>query len=157
MLNLDQDFIFLENPRQYPFSLFPYRTRHLIATLCLKGSATGEINLRKYEVSQDGFILILPGQIVESASLSEDFEGKVLMMSQRFTDSLDIIGSFSLTSAVERHPYFIFPKEAIDTIKGLHGPVFQNDGSGGYGTKDGIAKADIQGPLPRTWIICHKK
>jgi len=38
-------------------------------------------------------------------------------MSQRFTDSLDIIGSFSLTSAVERHPYFIFPKEAIDTIK----------------------------------------
>lgn len=96
---------------------FPYRNEWLIATLCESGTASGVIGLREYQVGEGGFIIILPGQVIVRSELSADFKGKILLMSKRFADSLDIGRTLTITASIEQRPYYQFPKEAIEITR----------------------------------------
>lgn len=112
-----EDFIILDHPALSPYERFPYVSEWLIATLCENGSASGTVNLRNYQVEKGGFIIILPGQIIARSELSRDFQGKILLMSRFFTDSLDIGRTLTLTSRIVNMPYYQFPADAIDIVR----------------------------------------
>ena len=111
------DFFILDNPRFNSTGSFPYRNDWLIATLCESGSASGVIGLREYQVEEGGFIIILPGQVIVRSELSDDFKGKILLMSKRFSDSLDIGRTLTITASIEQRPYYQFPKEVIEITR----------------------------------------
>lgn len=112
-----EDFFILDNPRFISTGNFPYRNEWLIATLCESGTASGVIGLREYHVEEGGFIIILPGQVIVNSEVSDDFKGKILLMSKRFSDTLDIGRTLTLTASIEQRPYYQFAKEAIDITR----------------------------------------
>lgn len=111
------DFFILDNPQFNSTATFPYRNDWLIATLCESGSASGVIGLREYQVEEGGFIIILPGQVIVKSEVSDDFRGKILLMSKRFSDTLDIGRTLTLTTSIEQRPYYQFMEEAIDITR----------------------------------------
>jgi len=127
------DFFILDNPSFLSAERFPFKNDWLIATLCESGSASGIVNLREYHVEPGGFIIILPGQVVVQSILSEDFKGKILLMSPRFTDSLDIGRTFTLTARIASRPYYQFQDEAIEIpltyLASCRAIIRQNSGS----------------------------
>ncbi|MCR4823797.1 MAG: helix-turn-helix domain-containing protein [Bacteroidales bacterium] len=110
------DFFILDNPEFISTGRFPYKNDWLIATLCVSGSASGIINLREYRVEPGGFIIILPGQVIVRSALSDDFRGKILLMSKRFSDSLDIGRTLTITASIEQRPYYQFEGETIGVV-----------------------------------------
>jgi len=111
-----EDFFVLDNPEFLSSGRFPYKNDWLIATLCESGSASGVINLREYHIEKGGFIIILPGQVIVESSVSQDFKGKILLMSQRFSDSLDIGRTLTITASIEKRPYYQFTAEVTEIM-----------------------------------------
>lgn len=117
IVNLNDEFIILDNPVLSPIGVYPYKNRWIIATLCEEGYAQGKVNLRDYHIGANGFILILPGQVIGSSELSPDFKGKILLLSPRFADSVNPSIALSLTKTVEHKPYYVFPYETALVIR----------------------------------------
>ena len=115
--SVGEDFFILDNPRFNSSESFPYKNDWLIATLCEAGNASGIIGLREYHVEEGGFIIILPGQIIVKSEVSDDFKGKILLMSKRFSDSLDIGRTLTLTASIEQRPYYQFQEEAMEITR----------------------------------------
>jgi len=111
-----EDFIVMDEPKLLSAGRFPYKNEWLIATLCEAGSASGTINLRDYKIGPGGFIIILPGQLVAHSEMSAGFRGKIVLMSSRFAESLNLGGTLALTASIEQRPYYRFPREAIDIV-----------------------------------------
>jgi len=114
-----EDFYILDHAKLDTLDRYPYKTDWIIATFCEEGSATGRINMREFDIAANGFIIILPGQIIESARISPDFKGTVILMSKRFSSELNIGPTFSLTNQVTSQPYYIFPEAAVAAIHGF--------------------------------------
>jgi len=114
---LGSDVIILDRPVLAFAEIYPYKNDWLIATLCEKGSARGTINLRDYNVEEGGFIVILPGQVIVRSNVSEDFQGKIVLMSSKFARSLDIGKSLTFTATIEQRPYYKFENAAIEIVQ----------------------------------------
>lgn len=112
-----EDFIIMDDPVIRPAGRFPYKNEWLIATLCENGAAGGTINLRHYRIGSGGFILILPGQVISESVLSPDFKGKILLMSRRFSDSLDIGRTLMLTASIGSRPYYQLGADAVEIVR----------------------------------------
>ena len=112
IVNAKDEFIILDNPVLSPHASYPYKNDWIIATLCEQGSAKGKVNLREYNIESNGFIIILPGQVIGGSALSPDFKGKMIMVSPRFAEGINLGASLRLTKSVERKPYYLFPDEA---------------------------------------------
>ena len=147
IVNAGDEFIILDDPTLLPYNLYPYRNDGVIATFCEKGYACGKVNvfdkpneqsdacissvmarkrrmksnLREYRVEANGLILILPRQIISSSEVSPDFKGKVMLISERFADSIPLGAMLSLTRSVEHKPYYVFSSEATDAFKSYIG------------------------------------
>jgi len=111
------DFIILDNPELVASGRFPYRNDWLIATLCEDGSASGIINLREFHIEHGGFIIILPGQVIVESTMSEDFKGKIILMSKRFSDTLDIGRTLSITVSIANSPYYEFQQGSMEIVR----------------------------------------
>jgi AraC-like DNA-binding protein len=112
IVNAKDEFVILDNPVLSPHASYPYKNDWIIATLCEQGSAKGKVNLREYNIESNGFIIILPGQVIGGSELSPDFKGKMIMVSPRFAEGINLGASLRLTKSVERKPYYLFPDEA---------------------------------------------
>jgi len=117
VVSVGEDFFILDNPQFVSTGRFPYKNDWLIATLCESGSASGVINLREYNVQEGGFIIILPGQVIVRSEMSEDFNGKILLMSRKFTESLDIGRTRMLTSDIGQRPYYQFEEATMEIVR----------------------------------------
>jgi len=117
IVNAQDEFIILDNPKLSPYTSYPYKNEWIIATLCEQGYAKGKVNMREYFIEANGFILILPGQVIGSSELSPDFKGQILLLSPQFANNVNL-GSMPLfTKSVERKPYYEFPEEAARAIR----------------------------------------
>jgi AraC-like DNA-binding protein len=85
---IDNDVILLDKPIITSTLEFPFKVDVTAAIICIKGKTEGYINLQPYVTDGACLITILPGQIMQYKSISEDFEGLFMVMSSKFTDSL---------------------------------------------------------------------
>lgn len=98
------DILILQNPH-FKANWAPYKMKHVLLVLCNGGSGIGAINLRQYRLCRNSLLIGLPGQILASQELSEDFQGTFILMSERFLSRLSISDSYLFFKRVENKPF----------------------------------------------------
>jgi len=115
---IDDDVILLDKPIISSAFQYPFKMDVTAIIICTKGKTEGCINLKPYTTNGACLFTILPGQIMEYKSVSDDFSGLFIVMSNRFTDSL-------MSNASERLPLSISVREKPvtplneDTMNGI--------------------------------------
>jgi len=100
VVSLDDDIILLDKPVISSTFLYPFKVDVTAVIICIGGTTEGSINLKPYATNGACLFTILSGQILEYKSISEDFTGLFIIMSNKFTDSL-------MPNASERLPLSI--------------------------------------------------
>ena len=86
---INDDFMMSDDFSLLPTFEYPFKLDMIACLFCIKGRAKGKINLKDYEiVDPPCLVIILPEQILELEYFSDDFEGHIVMMSRRFSDTL---------------------------------------------------------------------
>jgi AraC-like DNA-binding protein len=88
--SIGDDFILTDDIRSVPFFDFTCKIEVVAITICLKGSIGGTLDLRDYLFPENSFIIVSPGQTVRYSYLSDDFYGLFIIMSKRFTDTIEL-------------------------------------------------------------------
>jgi len=114
--SIDNDIILLDKPLIVSAFQYPFKVDVTAIIICIKGKTEGSINLKPYITNGACFITVLPGQIMEYKSISEDFSGLFIIMSPKFTDSLilNVADRFPLFLAVSENPVITLEKEALE-------------------------------------------
>jgi AraC family transcriptional regulator, transcriptional activator of pobA len=118
--SIDDDFILLEKPIIKPSFDSPFKVDVVIGIICIRGTTKGRINLKPYTTTSPGFITILPGQILEHEYMSEDFSGLFIVMSKRFTDSLNIQDRLPLFLSRSENSFTPLTEEALSAMMAFY-------------------------------------
>jgi len=97
---IEDDVILLDKPVITSTLQYPFKIDVTAIIISIKGTTEGKFNLKPYTTKGKCFVIILPGQILEYKSVSEDFEGLFVVMSKKFTESL-------MPNAHERLPLLV--------------------------------------------------
>lgn len=61
--------------------------------VCLRGELEISINLRSYKVMTDNLLTLLPHQIIQGHSMSDDFEGYIIIFTPAFAEDINLLRS----------------------------------------------------------------
>ena len=114
--SIDNDFILLDRPIITSALDFPFKVDVTIGIICIKGTTRGKINLKTYTTTSPGFIIILSDQIMEYEYMSEDFSGLFVIMSKKFTNSLNFEEKLPLFLSIRDKPFIPMTGEEIDAL-----------------------------------------
>jgi AraC-like DNA-binding protein len=114
--SIDDDIILLDKPVIYSAFQYPFRVDVTAVIICIRGTTEGSVNLKSYTTNGACLFTILPGQIMEYKSISEDFTGLFIVMSGKFTDSLmpNAAERLPLTISVRDNPVTPLNEETLD-------------------------------------------
>lgn len=113
---IGNDFILLENPIIPASFDHPFKT-DVTAVLILTGGVTkGKINLVSYTTIAPCMVIMPSNQIMEYEYISEDFCGHILVMSNGFSDSLNIGERLSVFRSVNENPVFPLTETELKSI-----------------------------------------
>lgn len=119
--SIGKDFFLMDNIINtvsiYPY---PFMVDSVNAIICLKGSTRGKINLKPYETNAPCMIIMLPDQILEYEFISDDFEGLCIIMSKRFTETLNIEEGFSAFISVRDNPCIPLAENELKSMQGYY-------------------------------------
>ena len=98
--------------------VFPpyFRTAMPVCIFLKKGYLRGRCNLMDIEAMAPCMSILLPDQILEFTESSEDLEGMVVLMSERFTDRLNIKVDFDLMQTFKSQRVIPLNEEALATM-----------------------------------------
>jgi len=100
VFSIGEDLILLDKPIISSTLQYPCKVDVTANIICIKGKTEGSVNLKPYTTNGSCLFTIMAGQIMEYKSISEDFTGLFMLMSNKFTDSL-------MSNASERLPLSI--------------------------------------------------
>ena len=114
--SIDNDVILLDKPFIHSAFHYPFKLDVAAIIICIKGTTEGTINLTPYTTDGACFITVLPGQIMEYKSISEDFSGLFIIMSSKFTDSLipNVTERLPLSLSVRDNPVIQLDEKALE-------------------------------------------
>jgi len=114
--SIDDDLILLDKPVISSTFQYPIKVDVTAIIICIKGATEGAINLKHYATDGPCMFTILAGQIMEYKSISEDFTGLFIVMSNRFTDSLmpNTTERLPLSISVRDNPVTPLNEETLD-------------------------------------------
>jgi AraC-like DNA-binding protein len=114
--SIDNDIILLDKPLIMSAIDYPFKVDVTCAIICITGRTEGYINLNHYVTEGPYFITILSGQIMQYKSISDDFTGLFIVMSQKFTDSLMPLATdrLPLSLSVRDNPAIPLNEEALE-------------------------------------------
>ena len=114
--SIDDDIVLLDKPVIYSAFQYPFKVDVTAVIICISGTTEGSINLKSYTTNGACLLTILPGQIMEYKSISEDFSGLFIVMSNKFTDSLMPNASerLPLSISVRDNPVTPLNEESLD-------------------------------------------
>jgi AraC-like DNA-binding protein len=131
--SIDNEFVLLDRPViESPFR-YPWKMDVTLVVICTRGAMKGRINLQRYEAGAPGFAVVLPGQILEIEHDGNDFEGRFIVMSRQFSDSLftNIQERLPLFLSIRDSPILSLTPEELDAVltffAGLQNAVRMND------------------------------
>lgn len=116
--SIGDDIVMLNNISMVPFFDYPTKIDYAVVCLCLKGRIDGTINLKPVSFSENAFAIILPGQIVQYTHISDDFSGLLFVMSERFTNNLElsIKDSVSIFIYLKENPVICLASNEIEHL-----------------------------------------
>ena len=114
--SIDNDLILLEKPMITSIFQYPFKLDVTAIIICIKGTTEGSINLKPYVTNGSCFITILPGQIMEYKSISDDFSGLYIVMSQKFSDSLvpNAVDRLPLSLSIRDNPVIQLDNDSLE-------------------------------------------
>lgn len=115
---LDDEFCIIENPSFDILPNHPYVMPFVVALFCHGGCARGRVNTITYDISPNTFFIVLPNQISELIDISEDFEATYVIMSERFTESLNVANSFSMRNIIVMRPLIALGAREYEALDG---------------------------------------
>lgn len=117
MENHNNEFILIHNPRYKTTNREPYKIGAVLAIICDSGNFSGIINLKPCLMGKNSFLIILPGQIIESIEVSDDFEGTYIYMTDSFLSRLQIGDSYKFYESVENEPIFHYDNQSASALR----------------------------------------
>ena len=115
---IGHDFVILDTGTDQERIDYPFKMDATVAMVCTSGSNTGKINLKPFTITAPSLCIVLPDQILEPGHSSEDFKGMVMIMSRKFTDSLNIPTSLSTMLSIQETPTIQLSDEELRSIQG---------------------------------------
>ncbi|KAA6300781.1 MAG: Arabinose operon regulatory protein [Candidatus Ordinivivax streblomastigis] len=114
--SIDNDFILFDKPIITSVFDYPFKVDVTTAIICTKGTTCGLVNLKPYTTQAPCLITVLADQILRYDYFSEDFSGLFIVMSKRFSDSLDIHERFPLFLSVRDNPCIPLDEEQLEAM-----------------------------------------
>ena len=114
--SIDNDFVLLDAIPDSSTIDYPFKLDATMVIICITGTTSGEIDLKPYTNIAPCRIVILPDQILEHGFVSDDFSGLVMIMSRRFTDSLNIQVNLPQMLTFRNNPTTSMTDDELKTI-----------------------------------------
>jgi AraC family transcriptional regulator, transcriptional activator of pobA len=116
---IGDDFILFENPIISSTFDFPFKVDVITGIICIKGTMSGAVNLKRYTTTAPCFYIVLPNQILEFEEFSEDFKGLFVVMSEKFANSLielNMQDKLPLFRSVQDNPWTPLNEEELEVL-----------------------------------------
>ncbi|GHT43980.1 AraC family transcriptional regulator [Bacteroidia bacterium] len=114
--SIDNDFILFDSPIITDVFDYPFKVDVTTAIICIKGTTRGSVNLKPFTTQAPCLVTILPDQILQCDYFSEDFSGLFIVMSNRFTDTLNLREQISLRLSVRETPCYPLADEELEAM-----------------------------------------
>lgn len=95
----------------------------VVFLLCRGGSINLRLNHHTLNIVPDTALIVLPGMIVETLAVSDDISVLILLLSERFTNSLNLGASFRTSLSIRRQPLLTMPQGLGSAFLNIYGMV----------------------------------
>ncbi|WP_120272022.1 AraC family transcriptional regulator [Mangrovibacterium diazotrophicum] len=114
--SIDLDYILKDEYVALPETQYPFKLDISVIVICIKGTLNGLLNLKEYNVTGPGILIIMPDQILQNKGTSDDFEGRFITMSKQFSNTLiiDAYDRFPLFRSISDHPWLPLNPDELD-------------------------------------------
>jgi len=115
---IGDDILLLNDISRVPLFDYPTKIDFAVACICLKGRIDGTINLKPISFSENDAAFILPSQILQYTNVSDDFSGLLLVLSERFTNNLEmsIKDSVSVMLYLKENPVIHLTTDEVENL-----------------------------------------
>ncbi|MBR5728642.1 MAG: helix-turn-helix domain-containing protein [Prevotella sp.] len=116
--HIDNDLVLFDNLVDVPLPPEPHRMKSILLGLCLKGEAQYSVDTEEHTIHPGDAIIISMGQVVDNCTVSADFVGMAIMLSDDFFHEI-ITGVKELSSLFlfsRAHPVFTLQEDEVTNI-----------------------------------------
>lgn len=103
-----------------------------VTVLVEKGQAIARLNMKPICLKPQSMLILLPNQILECEEVSNDFSGKLLIISPSLAHNLHIKVDFNLLNSIYNKPVTELPTEAFQALENFMAMItglFRNPGN----------------------------
>ena len=104
---------------------FPHQFNQVTQIVITSGQLSCLMDFRLWSLKAPAIALFLPGQVVESIDLDEDFAGFCMMISQDFTDSLNLPVSLQERLFIKDTPFYSVAEEVLEALSTVYRQVLR--------------------------------
>lgn len=101
---IGNDFVILDRPVVPASFRHPFKIDITSVLIATAGRTTGRINLLPCDIQAPSMVVIRAGSIMQYGSMSDDFRGHVILMSENFSESLNLKESLPVLMATNENP-----------------------------------------------------
>lgn len=114
---LNNDFVLIENPKMDRSVEFPFKSNTVISIVVRSGSMACVVDMAVHRIDMQGMFIILPSQIVEKISFSDDFDGYCLLLSSAFLANMPMTNKIPLLSNIKNHGFYAMDGQAFSSLE----------------------------------------
>ncbi len=114
---LNNDFVLIENPEMDGSVEFPFKSNTVISIVVRSGSMACVVDIAVHRIDMQGMFIILPSQIVEEISFSDDFDGYCLLLSSAFLANMPMTNKIPLLSNIKNHGFYAMDGQAFSSLE----------------------------------------
>ena len=118
-----QDIGLLESGNILKGLRFPHKIEKVTQIVITAGQLSCLVDFRMWSLKAPAVALFLPGQVVESIDLDEDFSGFGMVMNQEFTDSLNLPVSLQERLFIKDTQFYSVSEEVLDVLSSVYRQV----------------------------------
>ncbi len=118
-----QDIELLENESILKGLRFPHKIQKVTHIVITAGRFSCLVDFRLWSLKAPAVALFLPGQVVESLETDDEFSGFGMVLSQNFTDSLNLPVSLQERLFIKNTQFYSVSEEVIDVLSSVHRQV----------------------------------
>ena len=118
-----QDIELLESESIFNGLRFPHKIKKVTQIVITDGQLSCLVDFCMWSLKAPAVALFLPGQVVESIEIDEDFAGFGMVVSQNFTDSLNLPVSLQERLFIKDTQFYSVSEEVIDVLSSVYRQV----------------------------------
>ena len=117
------DIELLENESILKGLHFPYKIQKVTHIVMTSGRLSCLVDLRSYSLKAPAMAIFLPGQVVESLEADEEFSGFGMLMSQDFTDSMNLPVGLQERLFIKHTQFYEITDEVLEVLTSCYRQV----------------------------------